>query len=63
MEGYIAGVFFAFVSHLADNLVSSLNNAKGKTVGEVSIYLLHAPLIGSFDILLRLNLRKLSVSD
>lgn len=36
--GYIAGVFCAVVSHPADNLVSFLNNAKGATVGDVSIY-------------------------
>jgi solute carrier family 25 phosphate transporter 3 len=36
--GYIAGVFCAIVSHPADNLVSFLNNAKGATVGDVSIY-------------------------
>lgn len=35
--GYIAGVFCAVVSHPADNLVSFLNNAKGATVGDVSI--------------------------
>ncbi|XP_040986966.1 mitochondrial phosphate carrier protein 3, mitochondrial-like [Juglans microcarpa x Juglans regia] len=32
--GYVAGVFCAFVSHPADNLVSFLNNAKGATVGD-----------------------------
>ncbi|KAG8388133.1 hypothetical protein BUALT_Bualt02G0094200 [Buddleja alternifolia] len=32
--GYIAGVFCAFISHPADNLVSFLNNAKGATVGD-----------------------------
>lgn len=37
--GYIAGVFCAIVSHPADNLVSFLNNAKGATVGDVSIFL------------------------
>jgi len=36
--GYIAGVFCAIVSHPADNLVSFLNNAKGATVGDVSIF-------------------------
>ena len=41
--GYIAGVFYAIVSHLADNVVFSLNNAKGATVGEVSIYTLLMP--------------------
>lgn len=35
--GYIAGVSCAIVSHPADNLVSFLNNAKGATVGDVSI--------------------------
>lgn len=35
--GYVAGVFCAIVSHPADNLVSFLNNAKGATVGDVSI--------------------------
>lgn len=35
--GYIAGVFCAIVSHPADNLVSFLNNAKGATVGDVSM--------------------------
>lgn len=35
--GYIAGVFCAVVSHPADNLVSFLNNAKGATVGDVSV--------------------------
>lgn len=35
--GYIAGVFCAVVSHPADNLVSFLNNAKGATVGDVSL--------------------------
>lgn len=35
--GYIAGVFCAIVSHPADNLVSFLNNAKGATVGDVSV--------------------------
>ncbi|KAF6135796.1 hypothetical protein GIB67_017170 [Kingdonia uniflora] len=34
--GYVAGVFCAYVSHPADNLVSFLNNAKGATVGDVS---------------------------
>ncbi|XP_062158716.1 mitochondrial phosphate carrier protein 3, mitochondrial-like [Alnus glutinosa] len=33
--GYVAGVFCAIVSHLADNLVSFLNNAKDATVGNV----------------------------
>jgi hypothetical protein len=43
--GYIAGVFCAIVSHPADNLVSFLNNAKGATVGDVSIFeLLPQPL-------------------
>lgn len=37
--GYIAGVSCAIVSHPADNLVSFLNNAKGATVGEVSIWI------------------------
>ncbi|XP_065017101.1 mitochondrial phosphate carrier protein 3, mitochondrial-like isoform X2 [Musa acuminata AAA Group] len=37
--GYIAGVFCAIVSHPADNLVSFLNNAKGATVGDVSLAL------------------------
>ena len=36
--GYIAGVFCAIVSHPADNLVSFLNNARGATVGDVSIF-------------------------
>jgi solute carrier family 25 (mitochondrial phosphate transporter), member 3 len=36
--GYIAGVFCAIVSHPADNLVSFLNNAKGATIGDVSIF-------------------------
>lgn len=35
--GYVAGVFCAIVSHPADNLVSFLNNAKGATVGDVSL--------------------------
>lgn len=35
--GYLAGVLCAVVSHPADNLVSFLNNAKGATVGDVSI--------------------------
>lgn len=35
--GYVAGVLCAIVSHPADNLVSFLNNAKGATVGDVSI--------------------------
>lgn len=35
--GYIAGVLCAVVSHPADNLVSFLNNAKGATVGDVSV--------------------------
>lgn len=35
--GYMAGVLCAIVSHPADNLVSFLNNAKGATVGDVSI--------------------------
>lgn len=37
--GYIAGVLCAIVSHPADNLVSFLNNAKGATVGDVSVRL------------------------
>ena len=37
--GYVAGVFCAIVSHPADNLVSFLNNAKGATVGDVSLCL------------------------
>lgn len=37
-SGYIAGVFCAVVSHPADNLVSFLNNAKGATVGDVSVH-------------------------
>ncbi|KAK3026736.1 hypothetical protein RJ639_042189, partial [Escallonia herrerae] len=32
--GYVAGVFCSIISHLADNLVSFLNNAKGATVGD-----------------------------
>lgn len=48
--GYIAGVFCAIVSHPADNLGSSLNNAKGATRSEVSIYSLHAHVIGSCPI-------------
>ena len=35
--GYAAGIFCALVSHPADNLVSFLNNAKGATVGDVSL--------------------------
>jgi solute carrier family 25 phosphate transporter 3 len=35
--GYIAGVLCAVVSHPADNLVSFMNNAKGATMGDVSI--------------------------
>lgn len=35
--GYVAGVLCAIVSHPADNLVSFLNNAKGATVGDVSL--------------------------
>lgn len=35
--GYVAGVFCAIVSHPADNLVSFLNNARGATVGDVSL--------------------------
>lgn len=35
--GYFAGVLCAVVSHPADNLVSFLNNAKGATVGDVSL--------------------------
>ncbi|KAM3286873.1 mitochondrial phosphate carrier protein 3, mitochondrial [Capsicum chacoense] len=42
--GYIAGVFCAIVSHPADNLVSFLNNAKGATVGDVSISRLYCLL-------------------
>lgn len=37
--GYIAGVLCAIVSHPADNLVSFLNNAKGATVGDVSVWI------------------------
>lgn len=37
--GYVAGVLCAIVSHPADNLVSFLNNAKGATVGDVSVIL------------------------
>lgn len=36
--GYVAGVFCAVVSHPADNLVSFLNNAKGASVGDVSLF-------------------------
>ena len=36
--GYVAGVLCAIVSHPADNLVSFLNNAKGATVGDVSVF-------------------------
>ncbi|MQL98865.1 hypothetical protein Taro_031577 [Colocasia esculenta] len=32
--GYVADVFYAIVSHPADNLVYFLNNAKGATVGD-----------------------------
>ena len=39
--GYVAGVFCAIVSHPADNLVSFLNNAKGATVGDVSLRYLY----------------------
>lgn len=35
--GYLAGILCAIVSHPADNLVSFLNNAKGATVGDVSV--------------------------
>ncbi|XP_014784829.1 phosphate carrier protein, mitochondrial [Octopus bimaculoides] len=33
--GYIAGVFCAIVSHPADTLVSKLNQAKGRSMGEI----------------------------
>nr|GME05212.1 mitochondrial phosphate carrier protein 3, mitochondrial-like [Ipomoea batatas] len=36
--GYLAGILCAIVSHPADNLVSFLNNAKGASVGDVSIH-------------------------
>lgn len=39
--GYVAGVLCAIVSHPADNLVSFLNNAKGATVGDVSLCIAH----------------------
>ena len=35
--GYVAGVLCAIESHPADNLDSFLNNAKGATVGDVSL--------------------------
>ena len=49
--GYIAGVLCAVVSHPADNLVSFLNNAKGATVGDVSVICPYQSLSGFILIL------------
>lgn len=45
--GYIAGIFCALISHPADNLVSFLNNSKGATVGDVSIYIISSFVFSS----------------
>ena len=51
--GYIAGVFCAVVSHPADSLVSTLNAAKGATVGEIVKYMGKVALFTLFTLFTR----------